>query len=255
MKRIAVPFSSFVFFSRERIPSCVVTSSAVVGSSQMSSRGSETIAAAIITRWSIPPDSSCGYLRYTAAGSGSSAWAIASSARSRRAAASSWVWTTRASSTCGPMRIVGSRAVIGSWNTTAISRPRRARTSSRGAVSRSRPAKRIAPRSSVRALLSRPVSAIAVMLLPLPDSPTSPSTSPGAMEKEIPFTASCPSGADRNRMCRSWMSNKRSSIVLSPSQPRRRRRCCQPSESRLGPRIISTSTRPVHSAYHGARLR
>ena len=39
----------------------VVTSSAVVGSSASSSRGSVSSAAAIMTRCSIPPDSSCGY--------------------------------------------------------------------------------------------------------------------------------------------------------------------------------------------------
>ena len=40
---------------------CVVTSSAVVGSSASSSRGSVSSAAAIMTRCSRPPDSSCGY--------------------------------------------------------------------------------------------------------------------------------------------------------------------------------------------------
>ena len=40
---------------------CVVTSSAVVGSSARSSRGSVSSAAPIMTRWSMPPDSSCGY--------------------------------------------------------------------------------------------------------------------------------------------------------------------------------------------------
>ncbi|OLF10730.1 hypothetical protein BLA60_15875 [Actinophytocola xinjiangensis] len=38
----------------------VVTSSAVVGSSAMISRGSPASAIAIITRWRWPPDSSCG---------------------------------------------------------------------------------------------------------------------------------------------------------------------------------------------------
>ena len=41
----------------------VVTSSAVVGSSASSSRGSDSSAVAIMTRWSMPPDSSCGYCR------------------------------------------------------------------------------------------------------------------------------------------------------------------------------------------------
>ena len=39
------------------ICACVVTSSAVVASSAMSSRGCEASAMAIMTRWRMPPDS------------------------------------------------------------------------------------------------------------------------------------------------------------------------------------------------------
>ena len=46
-----------------RIWAWIVTSSAVVGSSAMSSFGWQESAIAIITRWRIPPDSSCGYCR------------------------------------------------------------------------------------------------------------------------------------------------------------------------------------------------
>ena len=45
---------------RSRISACVVTSSAVVGSSAISSSGSQTVAIAIIARCRIPPDSSNG---------------------------------------------------------------------------------------------------------------------------------------------------------------------------------------------------
>ena len=44
-----------------RICSWIVTSSAVVGSSAMSSLGSQASAIAIITRWRMPPESWCGY--------------------------------------------------------------------------------------------------------------------------------------------------------------------------------------------------
>ena len=47
--------------STEMISAWVVTSSAVVGSSQMSRRGELVSAPAIMTRCSMPPDSSCGY--------------------------------------------------------------------------------------------------------------------------------------------------------------------------------------------------
>ena len=39
---------------------CVVTSRPVVGSSAISSAGLQEIAIAIITRWHMPPESSCG---------------------------------------------------------------------------------------------------------------------------------------------------------------------------------------------------
>ena len=109
-----VPFSRLIFFSRFKMPSWIVTSRAVVGSSQIRSLGSEMMAAATMARWSIPPESSWGYLRYSASGSGSSASAMACKARARRSSALSLVWTTRASSTWGPIRITGSMEVMGS---------------------------------------------------------------------------------------------------------------------------------------------
>ena len=39
---------------------CTVTSSAVVGSSAMSSSGSSAIAIAIMMRWRMPPENWCG---------------------------------------------------------------------------------------------------------------------------------------------------------------------------------------------------
>jgi hypothetical protein len=46
--------------SSSRICAWIVTSSAVVGSSAMSSLRSHASAMAIITRWRMPPDSWCG---------------------------------------------------------------------------------------------------------------------------------------------------------------------------------------------------
>ena len=46
-----------------RICACTVTSSAVVGSSAISTSGSLAIAMAIIARWRMPPENSCGYWR------------------------------------------------------------------------------------------------------------------------------------------------------------------------------------------------
>ena len=57
---IAIPCSARICPSSLRICAWVVTSSAVVGSSASISRGVEAVAIAIITRWHMPPESSCG---------------------------------------------------------------------------------------------------------------------------------------------------------------------------------------------------
>ena len=57
---IAVPWSACSFCMSARICACVVTSSAVVGSSAIRSFGSLIIAIAIITRWRMPPENWCG---------------------------------------------------------------------------------------------------------------------------------------------------------------------------------------------------
>ena len=60
MNRIAAPISSCSTFIRCSICAWIVTSSAVVGSSAISSAGLHASAIAIITRWRMPPESSCG---------------------------------------------------------------------------------------------------------------------------------------------------------------------------------------------------
>ena len=56
----AVPVSCWSRSISSRICACTVTSSAVVGSSAMSSFGSLISAMAIIVRWRMPPENSCG---------------------------------------------------------------------------------------------------------------------------------------------------------------------------------------------------
>ena len=56
--------------SRSRICACTVTSSAVVGSSARIIVGPQARAMAIITRWRMPPDISCGYCLSRRAASG-----------------------------------------------------------------------------------------------------------------------------------------------------------------------------------------
>ena len=68
--------------SRSRISACTVTSSAVVGSSAMSSSGSHEIDWAIMARWRWPPESWCGYLLNDCSGFGISTMRSSSIARS-----------------------------------------------------------------------------------------------------------------------------------------------------------------------------
>ena len=60
MKTIEVSSSALSRIISSRICACTVTSSAVVGSSAISSFGSLMSAIAIITRWRMPPENSCG---------------------------------------------------------------------------------------------------------------------------------------------------------------------------------------------------
>ena len=63
MNRTAKPSRSRSPASSSRISRWVTTSRAVVGSSMITSCGSSASAMAIMTRWRMPPDSSCGYCR------------------------------------------------------------------------------------------------------------------------------------------------------------------------------------------------
>ncbi len=60
MKRIDIPSSCWSSFNSSRIWAWMVTSSAVVGSSAISSFGLQASAMAIITRWRMPPENRCG---------------------------------------------------------------------------------------------------------------------------------------------------------------------------------------------------
>ncbi len=124
----ASPISRCRSTSSSRIWAWVVTSSAVVGSSAISTRGRLANAIAIITRWRMPPDSSCGYARARAGAGLSPTRSSISTARPRAARREPLASCTAiASATWSPTRWTGFSAVIGSWNTMAISRPRTSR--------------------------------------------------------------------------------------------------------------------------------
>ena len=86
MITIAIPSSRCRRSSSARICACTVTSSAVVGSSAISSLGSLASAIAIIARWRMPPENSCGYSSTRRAGSGMPTSPSSSIARARACA-------------------------------------------------------------------------------------------------------------------------------------------------------------------------
>ena len=176
--------------SRSRIWAWMVTSSAVVGSSAISSEGSHDSAIAIITRCRMPPDSWCGKSSKRCAGDGMRTSSSTSIARALAASfdRSEWAWI--ASTICWPMRCTGFSEVIGSWNTIAMRPPRSSRRSLADRPSTSRPSK-----TNASALTrpggegTRPISDSEVTLLPQPDSPTSPTERARPTEKLMPSTA------------------------------------------------------------------
>ena len=176
--------------SRSRIWAWIVTSSAVVGSSAISSEGSQDKAIAIITRWRMPPDSWCGKSSNHCAGDGMRTSSSTSIARARAASLDKSECAWIASTIWRPMRCTGFSEVIGSWRTIAMRPPRSNRRSLAGKPSTSRPSK-----TSRSALTrpggegTRPISDSEVTLLPQPDSPTRPTERARPTEKLMPSTA------------------------------------------------------------------
>src|SRR6266508_4114593 len=186
----AAPVRSWTSRISSRIWAWIVTSSAVVGSSAMSSLGSHDNAIAIITRWRMPPDSSCGYCLTRRSGLLIPTARIDSIALSQAAFLDSlWCWMT-ASEIWSPTVNTGLRLVIGSWKIMAMSLPRTWRIASSESSSRLRPSNRISPVGiSAGGMSSRRMIESDVTLLPQPDAPTMPRVSPGGIEKLTPSTA------------------------------------------------------------------
>ena len=137
---------------------------------------------AIITRWRMPPDSSCGIgVEHRAPGAGSrpAGTARASRAAPRRPAFRAASPELRRPAV--PTRMTGFSAVIGSWKIIARSRPRRRRHAADPPATRSSPSSRMRPAVRRTARGNSPMMLSASMLLPQPDSPTTPSASPGSM--------------------------------------------------------------------------
>ena len=110
--------------SRSRICACTVTSSAVVGSSAISSRGSSAIAEAIRARWRRPPESSCGSWRARSSGSGTPTSRSRSITFASRLARSPQPCTRSGSAISLPTLRSGSSETSASWSTKPTSAPR-----------------------------------------------------------------------------------------------------------------------------------
>ena len=123
--------------TRSSTSASTVASSAVVGSSRISSDGERASAIAMTARCAIPPDSSCGYRRMTRAGSDICTLRSISSAE---AVASPWDWPaigTPRRSAAHPDRRV--ERPPGSWYTIETVRARRSRSAARPIESGSSP--------------------------------------------------------------------------------------------------------------------
>src|SRR3989454_5921078 len=164
-----------------------MTSRAVTGSSAMMIFGRQARAIAIITRWRIPPENSCGYSSFLAG-------LIPTSSRSSttRPCASSkdmLSWSAIASAICQLTRLTGLRAFIAPWKTMAMCFQRILRSSDSLIVARSFPEYRMWP-STIRPFFgSRRMIDSAVVVLPQPLSPASPRLSPFSSFHETSSTA------------------------------------------------------------------
>ena len=138
----AVPESSTSSFSSSRTCAWMVTSSAVVGSSAISSRGSQASAIAISARCRIPPESWCGYSLQPPPRVGDADPAqqvlglvlgLVAADVLGAASSTSVTWT--------PIGTTGFSEVIGSWKTIAMSAAAQVATARRWlSVSRFAPA-------------------------------------------------------------------------------------------------------------------
>ncbi len=129
IRMIAIPSRACRWRSRSRICACVVTSSAVVGSSAIRTRGPQASAVAIIARCRSPPLSWNAYSSTRRSGLGIPTCRRRSIARSRAPRASRPRWSWIVSIIWFPTVWTGLKEVIGSWKTSPISPPRICRIS------------------------------------------------------------------------------------------------------------------------------
>ena len=216
MSRIAAPSASRVRASRRSTWRCTVTSSAVVGSSAMTSFGCPIRPMPIIARCRMPPENSCGYCRARRAAAGTRTAVSRSIARANAARRDRPWCCSDTSASCRPTRRAGLNDVIGSWNTMASDVP----------SSRSEAAASGVPANSSRSAVTTPGASIrrdtasAVRLLPEPDSPTTPIASPGRTLKLTPRTGTVHPFGPGNATRRFSTTSTASAGAVRPRRPR-----------------------------------
>ena len=152
------------------------------------------------------------------------------------------------SATWRPTVCTGFSAVIGSWKIIPMRSPRSAHISRSGLPTSCWPSKRMLPVTRAPSG-SRPISAITVMVLPLPDSPTRHSESPRASVKLALRTARAGPRCVCSWIDRSWTSRRAIYLFLARRGSNRSRR---PSPRRLRPITASAMAMPGNTASRGA---
>ncbi len=170
-----------------RICACTMTSSAVVGSSPMTSLGLQARAMAIMARWRMPPLSWCGksITRLGLMPTRSKSSRTRTIALASERPSCSWM----GSAICLPVSRTGLSAFIAPWKMMLISFQRILLMPYSVRLARLRPSKRTSP-ETMRPFSGSSLSRLsAAVVLPQPDSPARPRLSPGATVKETSCTA------------------------------------------------------------------
>src|SRR5215210_510292 len=189
--------SSFSLLRTSMMARCVSTSRAVVGSSRIRTRGFKRRPSAIMTRWRMPPESSCGKDPRTRSGSSCTSRRH-SVARSVRAlplrAPFAPPWSLAVSAKWSRMRITGLSAFRADWKTIAHSRQRKRLSVSSSRIVRSRSSpeavrKTISPLPMEAVCGRRRTTASPMVVLPEPLSPMKARLSSSPRSKLTPRTA------------------------------------------------------------------
>ena len=226
------------------------TSRAVVGSSRMSRRGSSARAMAMTTRWRCPPESWWGWERRRPVGTrtASSSSAARSSAGRRRRPS----WVVRTSAICSRMVMRGLRAFMAAWGTRATSRQRSRRSSPVSRAGTSCPLTVMRP-PVMRAVGPRSrMIAAATVVLPQPEGPARPTTSPRPtvrLNRSTPTTrppaperSPASYSTLRSSMCRTGSGTARSPLSGSTGRVGGRRLSGSPGSTRRRRGLVASST-------------